>query len=84
MLSVSVPGAKSEVMLNALSMRGFCVSAGSACHSKKSVSETLRAFGLSGAELEGALRISFSPNNTKEECALLAEAMGEVCKRLIK
>lgn len=83
-LSVSVPGAKSEVMLNALSMRGFCVSAGSACHSKKSVSETLRAFGLSGAELEGALRISFSPNNTKEECALLAEAMGEVCKRLIK
>ncbi len=83
-LSVSVPGAKSEVMLNALSMRGFCVSAGSACHSKKSVSETLRAFGLSGAELEGALRISFSPSNTKEECTLLAEAMGEVCGRLIK
>lgn len=83
-LSVSVPGVRSEVMLNALSAEGICVSAGSACSSKKKLSRVLASYGLSGAELESAVRISFGMQNTPEECEILAEAMNKIAQRLVK
>lgn len=83
-LSVSVFGVKSEVMLNALSEKGIFVSAGSACSSKKKGSRVLKAFGLSDREIDCTLRISFGPHNTQEECALLCDSIAEVAARMVK
>ena len=81
-LSVSVVGAKSEVILNALSAEDICVSAGSACSARKGHSTTLTAFGLTKEEVDGTVRISIGTHNTKEEIAFLVEKLTEAAKRL--
>lgn len=77
-LNLSMPGIRSEVMLNALSGRGICVSAGSACsaHAKKE-SAALAAFGVPKAEMDTAIRISLSHTNTIEEIHILTKAIRE-------
>lgn len=81
-LSVSVLGVRSEVMLNALSSEGICVSASSACSSRRGASKVMESFGLSKQELDSSLRISFGQDNTLEECAVLAEKLAEIAKRI--
>ncbi|MGN0348721.1 MAG: cysteine desulfurase family protein [Roseburia sp.] len=67
-VSVSLFGIRSEVMLHALEERGIYVSAGSACSSnKQSVSGTLRSIGLPQELLTSTIRFSFSADTTKEE-----------------
>ena len=67
-VSVSVSGIRSEVLLHALEGDGIYVSAGSACSSNKpSVSRTLQAIGLEPALLDSTVRFSFSAYNTIEE-----------------
>ncbi|MBR6334804.1 MAG: aminotransferase class V-fold PLP-dependent enzyme, partial [Clostridia bacterium] len=63
---ISVPGIKSEPLLNYLSERGICISSGSAC-SKGKKSRVLTEIGLAPDRLESPVRISFSRYNTKEE-----------------
>ena len=72
-------------MLNALSGRGICVSAGSACsaHSKKE-SAALRAFGVDPADMDHSIRLSFSHVNTAEEVRLVCEALREELGRLAR
>ena len=84
-LNITLPDIKSETMLHALSTRGICVSQGSACstHAKK-VSSALLAFGLSEAEAECSLRISFGRENTREDVDVLAEALATELERLVK
>jgi len=81
-LSISVKGVRSEVMLNALNKEGICISAGSACSARKGVSHALAGFGLAKEDIESTLRISIGANNTKEECDILAEKICEIAKRL--
>ncbi len=81
-LSVSVLGVRSEVMLNALNSLGICVSAGSACSARKGPSGALSAFGLTKEEIESTIRISIGTHNTKEEAEFLAEKIGETAKKL--
>ncbi len=81
-LSVSVLGVKSEVMLNALSNLGICISAGSACSSRKGPSGALSAYGLTKEEIDGTVRISIGANNNMEEIEFLAEKLEETVKRL--
>ena len=74
-VSASFAGYKSEVLLHLLSDAGVCVSAGSACSSKKGAkSPVLLAHGLSAARADSTLRFSLSDTTTKEEldAALLA------------
>lgn len=67
-VSVSVRGIRSEVLLHALEERGIYVSAGSACASNKpSVSATLKAIGVEDCLLDSTIRFSFSVFTTKEE-----------------
>lgn len=67
-VSVSVEGVRSEVLLHALEDRGIYVSAGSACSSNKpSVSHTLVAIGLPKQLLDSTVRFSFSIENNIEE-----------------
>ena len=84
-LNISLPGIRSEIMLNALSGRGICVSAGSACsaHSKKE-SAALRAFGAEAADMDHAIRLSFSYGNTEEEVRAVCDALREEMGRLAR
>ena len=67
-ISVSIRGIRSEVMLHALEDRGIYVSAGSACSSHKATtSATLRAIGVEKELLDSTIRFSFSIFTTREE-----------------
>ena len=81
-LHISIPGVLSSWALNALSAKGICVSAGSACSAreKKKGNRVLSAYGLPTEEIETSLRISFDISNTEEDCALLCEALRDCAK----
>ena len=83
-LSLSIVGAKSEVVLNLLNGYGICISAGSACSARKGHSGTLEAFGLQKNEIDGTVRISFGVGNTKKDAEFLVEKLEEAAKRLVK
>lgn len=75
-LNFSLPGFRSEILLNYLSARGICVSAGSAC-AKGKPSHVLRALTDDSRIADSALRLSFSHLNSKEEMDTLFEALLE-------
>lgn len=81
-LHISIPGVLSSWALNLLSAKNICVSAGSACSAreKKKGNRVLSAYGLPAKEIETSLRLSFSPSNTREECAILCDALKECAK----
>ena len=79
--AVTLPGYKSEVIVRVLGDRGVCVSSGSACHKGKP-SHVFAAMGLPRPWLDGALRLSFSPETTREEADALALAMREAADSL--
>lgn len=81
-LSISVLGVRSEVMLNALNAENICVSAGSACSARKGVTHALAAYGIPKPELESALRISIGAGNTMEECEILVNKIIEIGNKL--
>ncbi len=83
-LSVSIVGAKSEVVLNLLNGYGICISAGSACSARKGHSGTLSAYGLQKNEIDGTVRISFGVGNTLKDAEFLVEKLEEAAKRLGK
>ncbi len=82
-LSIAVPGLRSEIMLRFLSARQIYVSAGSACSSKHADNRVLSAFGLSDALADSTLRLSFSEENTREEADTFIAALTEGMKTLI-
>lgn len=78
-VSVSVDGVRSEVLLHALEDKGIFVSAGSACSSNKpSVSSTLKAIGVKKEYLDSTVRFSFSIFNTEEEIRYAADTLREL------
>jgi cysteine desulfurase len=84
-LSISLPGYRSEVLMNFLEARGIYVSRSSACK-KGGRSHVLEAIGLPAAVIDGALRISFSRFTTQENiialCANIKEARETLCTSL--
>lgn len=84
-LSLTLPDIKSETMLNYLSAKGFCVSAGSACSShSKHISSALVGFGLSEREADCTIRVSFSEYNTEDEAVALSNALSEGIASLVR
>ena len=84
-LNYTLPDIRSETMLHALSARGICISNGSACSSHSHhLSPALTAFGLTPAEIECSVRISFSAYNTLADVEALAAALGEELERLVR
>lgn len=82
-LSISLPGVRSEIMLRYLSDKGIYVSAGSACSSRHANNRVLSAFGLDDRTADSTLRISFSKYNTPDEIDVLCTALSEGYKTLI-
>lgn len=82
-VSISVSGVRSEVLLHALEGYGIFISSGSACSSNKpSVSRTLQAIGLEPALLDCTVRFSFSAYNTLEEIAYAVSKLKELVPKL--
>ena len=82
-LSVSCPGVGAEVLLHALEGEGILVGNGSACSSrKKRISHVLEAMGTPVAQAKAAIRLSLSPQNTREEMVQTAEAIARILGRL--
>ncbi len=82
-ISLSVRGVRSEVLLHALEDRGIYVSAGSACASNKPMpSATLKAIGIERELLESTIRFSFSVFTTEEEIRYTLKALYEMIPML--
>ena len=84
-ISISIRGIRSEVLLHALEERGIYVSAGSACASNKpAYSATLKAMGVEKELLDSTLRFSLSLFNTKEEIDYTLQALYDIIPMLRK
>lgn len=76
-LNISLRGVPSQVAVNALSLRGVAVSAGSAC-SRGHRSTALTAMGLPAERVDAALRLSLSRTTTDEELDRCVAAVREI------
>ena len=82
-LCLSLPGYRSEVLLNYLDAQGICVSKGSACK-KGARSHVLDAMGLPNKVIDGAIRVSFSRFTTEEEIMEFCRVLTEASQKLIR
>ncbi|MDD6492393.1 MAG: cysteine desulfurase family protein [Firmicutes bacterium] len=84
-VSVSVRGVRSEVLLHALEDKNIYVSAGSACSAHKpQPSATLRAMGIEPELLGSTIRFSFSIFTTMEEINYTLQTMYDIIPMLRK
>ncbi len=84
-VSVSVAGVRSEVLLHSLEDKGIYISAGSACASNKpQTSETLKAIGLQREYWDSTIRFSFSVLTTKKEIEETLQVLYELIPMLRK
>lgn len=82
-VSLSVRGIRSEVLLHALEEKGIYVSAGSACASNKpQTSATLKAIGVEKDLLDSTIRFSISVFTTAEEIRYTIQALEETIPML--
>lgn len=82
-LSISLPGHRSETLMNALEQDGICVARSSACK-KGARSHVLQAMRLSPQVIDGALRVSFSNETTKQEIESFAVSLEKISKSLFR
>lgn len=71
----NIPG---EVMVRALSEKGFSISTGSACSAKKLSRPVLEAMGITKTDAQNAVRFSFGYETTKENIDALLDAIREI------
>ena len=75
-VSASVGGVRSEVLLHALEDKDIYISAGSACASNKpAVSETLKAIGVEKRFLESTVRFSLCGDNSMDQIEYALDAI---------
>lgn len=84
-VSITLPRIKSETMLHFLSAKGIYVSSGSACSSHNShLSSAMLAWGLTEAEADCTVRVSFCAENTAEDVDALLAALAEGVQTLVR
>lgn len=81
--NISVCGIKSETMLHFLESRDIYISSGSAC-SKGQKSHVLKSLNLKDDDIDSALRISISEDNTERDIDTLFEEIKNAHQKLIK
>jgi len=82
-LSISLPGYKSEVLMTYLSGEGISVSKSAACK-KGARSRTLEAMRLRNDVIDGALRVSFSRYSTPEEAEHFVKVLKQAAETIFK
>lgn len=80
-LSLSMPGWRSEVLMNFLEAREIYVSKSSACK-KGGRSHVLEAIGLDARTIDGAIRVGLSRYTTEEDIQALCLALGDARRTL--
>lgn len=80
-LNISLPGYRSEVIMNYLESRNIYVSKSSACK-KGARSHVLESIGLEPDVIDGAIRISLSRETTTLECQTLINALHDATDNL--
>ena len=83
LLSLSLPGHKSEVLMSFLETKGICVSKSAACK-KGARSRVLEAMGLKNEIVDGAIRVSFSKYNTPQEVQYFVDCLKLAAETLFK
>jgi cysteine desulfurase len=83
LLSISLPGYKSEVLMSFLDGEGICVSKSSACK-KGARSRVLEAMRLKNDIIDGALRVSFSRFSTIDESEYFVSTLKQATETIIK
>ena len=83
LLSISLPGHKSEVLMSFLEAEGICVSKSSACK-KGARSRVLEAMKLENDIIDGALRISFSKYSTVTEADCFIRTLTKASETILK
>lgn len=81
-LTVSAKGLRGEVIMHSLEEQGLIIGNGSACSSKNRFSRVIEACGYKNEILDGVIRISFSVDNTEEECFKAVVIINETVKKL--
>ena len=80
-LSISLPGYRSEVLMNCLEAKDIFVSKSSACK-RGARSHVLEAMGLKSDVIDGAIRVSLSRFTTQEDIDAFCSAISEARLRL--
>lgn len=80
-LGISLPGYRSEVLMNLLDARGICVSKSSACK-KGARSHVLEAMGESADVIDAAIRISLSRYSTMDEAGMFVQELKDAAGTL--
>lgn len=80
-VSFSVRGVRSEIMLHSLEEDNIYVSSGSAC-SKGKKSAVLPALGISDKDADCAIRVSFCSDSTTEEIDILCDKIAQTIERV--
>lgn len=84
-LSIAFPPVRAETLVHSLEQEGVLIGTGSACSSKKGKrSFVLTAMKVPPDVIDSTVRISFSPQNTREEVAFAAEKVIEKYQFLSK
>ncbi len=79
-VSLFFKGYRGETIMRQLDSKGICVGTGSACSSSKVGNRVLENLGYDKSQIIGAIRVSFSPNNTTEEIDALITALKKFIK----
>ncbi|SHI10627.1 cysteine desulfurase [Sporobacter termitidis DSM 10068] len=82
-LSLSLPGYKSEVLMNFLEAADIFVAKSSACK-RGARSHVLEAMKMPNDIIDGALRVSFSRYSTQDEAAYFVDKLREATEKLYK
>ncbi len=79
-LSVAAPGLRGEILLHMANDKGLIVGTGSACSSnvKNRYSKVVLACGYDERTADGVLRLSFSPQTTREEIVQASKILNEI------
>jgi cysteine desulfurase len=83
-LNMSFMGVRGEILVNALSERGVCVSTGAACHAGRKGAAPLETMGFSRDRAASAVRFSFSYMNTEAEARAAVEIVKDCVRALRK
>ena len=80
-LSLAIPGVRSQGLIGYLQEQGVYVSAGSAC-SRGHRSHVLEAMGLDPQLIDGSIRVSLSDETTEDDIRAFASALEEAIAAL--
>lgn len=74
-LSIAFKNVRGEVLMHSLEQYGIMIGIGSACNSKKGIKRIPSALNLPKAYHDGIIRLSISPDTSKEELQYAAEML---------